>query len=234
MVRCEAEQPPPWGRLMDELASAFPEMYADRAVAVLRSDRVALPGEYARALVQVGIRCVELTFTDRAMLNGIAAIAEVPGAVVGAGTIPDAATARSAIDAGARFLVTPGLNPEVASVARERGVPFLEGAFTPSEVATALTHGAMAVKIFPASTAGPDHIRALLGPFAGAAFVPSGGVTPANAGDYLASGAVAVSASVATAAALSAGDVEAVRSGGAALLQAVTFWLKGTESGEDR
>ncbi|MFN2464235.1 MAG: bifunctional 4-hydroxy-2-oxoglutarate aldolase/2-dehydro-3-deoxy-phosphogluconate aldolase [Candidatus Dormibacteria bacterium] len=219
---------------MDGREDAFREMCADRAVAVLRSGGIALPADYARALVDVGIHCVELTFTDSAVLEGIAAAAEVPGVVVGAGTVPDAAAARSAIDAGARFLVTPGLNPGVANVARQRGVPFLEGAFTPTEVAAALDHGAAAVKIFPASTAGPGHIRALLGPFGGAALIPSGGIGPANAGEYLAAGATAVSASVATAAALKAGDVEAVRDGGAALAAAIRSWVEGGVGGGAR
>jgi len=100
--------------------------------------------------------------------------------------------ARQALDAGADFLITPHIAPAVIRYAKEQGVPILPGAMTPTEVYTAMELGADLVKIFPASSVGPSHIKALLGPYPGARLVPTGGVTPENAGEYLQAGAVAV------------------------------------------
>ncbi|MFI5954321.1 bifunctional 4-hydroxy-2-oxoglutarate aldolase/2-dehydro-3-deoxy-phosphogluconate aldolase [Cryptosporangium sp. NPDC051539] len=169
-------------------------MFADRVVCVVRApvlpDAVALCG----ALAAGGIRTVELTFTTPDVLRHLAVAASVPDVVVGVGTVLTESDARSAIDAGARFLVTPGVVPAVASVAREARVPFLMGALTPTEVYTASSLGAAAVKVFPASAFGPRYLRDLHGPYPSVRLVPSGGVTAENAAEYLAAGAAAVTA----------------------------------------
>jgi 2-dehydro-3-deoxyphosphogluconate aldolase / (4S)-4-hydroxy-2-oxoglutarate aldolase len=184
------------------------ELTEDRAVAVLRAASLQHTRDIVTALVSSGIRCVELTWTIEGALGYLAEAAAVPGAVVGMGTVLHPEQARAAIEAGASFLVTPGLRPQVAATATEHGIPFLMGAWTPTEVAAAGDLSPAAVKLFPAEIGGPAHLRALRGPFGELEFIPSGGVSPATAGDWLAAGAVALSAggSVAPAQALLAGD----------------------------
>ncbi len=95
--------------------------------------------------------------------------------------------------AGARFIVTPSVRPAVAQAARDRNIPFVLGAWTPSEVAHAIDLEASAVKIFPAEIGGPALLKALRGPFDRTDFIPSGGVTTENAGEWLMAGARAIS-----------------------------------------
>jgi 2-dehydro-3-deoxyphosphogluconate aldolase/(4S)-4-hydroxy-2-oxoglutarate aldolase len=168
---------------------------ADRVLAVVRAPRIPDPAALCDALAAGGIRTVEFTFTtpDLAGVLARAAAARRPGTHLGAGTVLTSAQAEAAIDAGAEFLVTPGLRPEVAKAAARAGIPVLMGALTPSEVLEAVDLGAAAVKIFPAATLGPRYIKDLRGPFPDARFVPSGGVGIANARAFLDHGAFAVS-----------------------------------------
>lgn len=185
----------------------------DRALAVIRSPRIDDPLALCRALSAGGIRTVEFTFTTPGVEHVIAeAAAGDHGALVGAGTVTDESAAATAIAAGARFLVTPGLHAGVAGVAREAGVPLLLGALSPSEVMRALELGADAVKIFPASLVGPAYLRDLRGPFPDVPFVPSGGLDATNAAAWTAAGALAVTAgsSVVSAADIGGGDWAAV------------------------
>lgn len=187
---------------------------ADRALCVVRAPRIDDPAALCRALVAGGIRTVEYTFTTPGVDEILAAsLAADTGAVVGAGTVTDTGKAEAAIAAGARFLVTPGLHEGVAGVASDAGVPVLMGALSPSEVMRALEWGVAAVKIFPAGTVGPRYLRDLHGPFPGVPFVPSGGLTAENAGEWIAAGALAATAgsSVVSAAAIAAGDWDAIR-----------------------
>jgi 2-dehydro-3-deoxyphosphogluconate aldolase/(4S)-4-hydroxy-2-oxoglutarate aldolase len=115
-----------------------------------------------------------------------------PETLLGAGTITTAAQADAAVAAGADFLVSPHLDPPLLDAMLATGRLSVPGVFTPSEVATALRHGAIVVKLFPASTAGLGHLRALLGPFPGLQVVPTGGITVATARAWLDAGAVAV------------------------------------------
>ncbi|WP_035855141.1 bifunctional 4-hydroxy-2-oxoglutarate aldolase/2-dehydro-3-deoxy-phosphogluconate aldolase [Cryptosporangium arvum] len=174
--------------------SALEQMFADRVVCVVRAPVVPSAEALCGALAAGGIRTVELTFTTPDVLDHLRAAAGVPGVTVGVGTVLTAADASGAIAAGARFLVTPGVLPEVAAVARDAGVPFLMGALTPTEVLGAAALGAAAVKIFPASAFGPRYLRDLHGPYPSLRLVPSGGVTADNAGEFLAAGAAAVTA----------------------------------------
>ncbi len=180
---------------------------ADRALTVVRADRIPDAAQLCRALAEGGIRTVELTFTTPDVLGHLAAAADVPGVLLGVGTVLTVDQARAAIDAGARFLVTPGLRPAVAEVAAAAGVPVLLGAFTPTEVATAVDLGAAAVKIFPAGRLGPQYLSDLRGPYPQVELLPSGGISAANAAAFLAAGASAVCAgtSVVPPAAVAAG-----------------------------
>lgn len=161
-------------------------------VAVVRAARVGDPAGLAAALASGGIRCVEFTFTTSAALDAIAAAADVSDAVVGAGTVVDAAQARAAVEAGARFVVSPACVEELGPVCAELGVPLFLGAITPTEILAATRAGAAAVKLFPAAVGGPSYLEHLRGPFPDVALIPSGGIDERNARDYLAAGALAV------------------------------------------
>jgi 2-dehydro-3-deoxyphosphogluconate aldolase / (4S)-4-hydroxy-2-oxoglutarate aldolase len=166
----------------------------DRALCVVRAARIPDPAGLAAALAGAGIRAVEFTFTTPDVLSVIEAAGASGAALIGAGTVLTAAQARDAISAGARFLVTPSLRPEVARAARAAGIPVIMGALTPTEVAQAVDLGATAVKIFPARLGGPAYLRDLRGPFPDLRLIPSGGVNTGNARAFLDAGAVAVSA----------------------------------------
>jgi 2-dehydro-3-deoxyphosphogluconate aldolase/(4S)-4-hydroxy-2-oxoglutarate aldolase len=176
------------------MTDALGTIAADRILAVVRAPRIPDPAELCAALASGGIRAVEFTYTTPGLpeILKAAVAAQQPGQHVGAGTVVTAEQAQAAIDAGAEFLVTPALRPDVAAVAARHGVPVFLGALTPTEVLQAMDLGAAAVKIFPASAVGPRYLKDLRGPFPDAKLVPSGGVSSANARDFLDQGAFAV------------------------------------------
>jgi 2-dehydro-3-deoxyphosphogluconate aldolase/(4S)-4-hydroxy-2-oxoglutarate aldolase len=159
--------------------------------------RAANAEEAFRAVEAVdagGIPIVEITMTvpdaPSVLRQVVRANSEF---LVGAGTVLTAQQAEICIDAGAQFLVSPGLAPEVIHTAAKHGVLAIPGAFTPSEVMAALQLGADTIKIFPCgSGGGPSHIKSLRGPFPHCRFIPTGGVSLKNAEDYLAAGAFAL------------------------------------------
>lgn len=171
---------------------------ADRVLSVVRAPALDDARDLCAALVAGGIHVIELTFTTPDLPRHLERAASGDtGAVVGAGTVQTAAQARTAVDAGAAFLVTPGQGPEAAAIvaaAHDAGIPIVLGSFTPSEVMTALALGADAVKIFPAHHLGPKYLKDLNGPFPGVPLVPSGGINTINARAFLDAGALAVSA----------------------------------------
>lgn len=169
-------------------------MARDHVLCIVRANQVADAAGLTRTLAEAGIRAVEFTFTIPGVLDLIEAAAEVPGGVIGAGTVLTAGHARDAVAAGARFLVTPDIRPEVAEVAASLGVPLVMGALTPTELSRAFGLGAAAVKVFPARLGGPAYLRDLLGPFPGSRLISTGGVTTANARAFLEAGALAVGA----------------------------------------
>jgi 2-dehydro-3-deoxyphosphogluconate aldolase / (4S)-4-hydroxy-2-oxoglutarate aldolase len=173
--------------------TAMSTITEDRALTVVRAPEIPDPATLANTLARAGIRAVEFTFTTPGVLDHLRA-ASGSEAVLGMGTVLTADQARAAIDAGAEFLVTPGVRADVATVAAGSAVPLIMGAFTPTEVLAALDLGAAAVKIFPAGALGPGYFKDLRGPFPDVALIPSGGVNAGNAADFLARGAVAVSA----------------------------------------
>jgi 2-dehydro-3-deoxyphosphogluconate aldolase/(4S)-4-hydroxy-2-oxoglutarate aldolase len=177
-------------------------------VIVLERTQDAVP--LARALVEGGVRLLEVTLRTPAALPGIAAIArEVPAALVGAGTVLSAADARAVHDAGARFAVSPGYTPALGAACRELGLPLLPGVATASEVMQARADGHTLLKFFPALAAGGlPMLQALAGPFPDVAFCPTGGVTAANAAQFLALSNVALVGGswLAPAEAVAAGD----------------------------
>jgi 2-dehydro-3-deoxyphosphogluconate aldolase/(4S)-4-hydroxy-2-oxoglutarate aldolase len=163
------------------------------------------------ALAESGVTLIEVSLTTAGAAGVIAAArAELgPGAALGAGTVLTPADASRAAEAGASYLVTPAVVPDLPSA----GLPVLMGAFTPSEALAAMRQGAAAVKLFPASLGGPAYVRALRDPFPALRVVPVGGVTLAQAPEYLAAGAVAVGVgSPLVGDAASGGDLAALRS----------------------
>jgi 2-dehydro-3-deoxyphosphogluconate aldolase/(4S)-4-hydroxy-2-oxoglutarate aldolase len=141
----------------------------------------------ARALVAGGIRMLEVTLRTPQALACMEAIAkEVPGAVVGAGTVRSAADAAAAAKAGARFAVSPGYTKTVGQACRDHGLPLLPGVATGREIMMAQEDGYTELKFFPAMQAGgPAMLKAWGGPFFDVKFCPTGGVTPGNAAEFL-------------------------------------------------
>ena len=142
----------------------------------------------ARALVEGGVRVLELTLRTPVALRAIEAIAnEVEGALIGVGTITRAQDFEAARKAGALFGVSPGLTPELVAASRDGGLPLLPGVMTPSEVIAARAAGFTELKLFPAQQAGGvGMLKALAGPFPELKFCPTGGITPASAPEFLA------------------------------------------------
>jgi 2-dehydro-3-deoxyphosphogluconate aldolase/(4S)-4-hydroxy-2-oxoglutarate aldolase len=149
----------------------------------------------ADALAEGGVRAFEVTMDSRDAIGAVTALARVYSdgpLVLGAGTVLDIQSAAAAIDAGARFLVTPHVDLELIDWAVEREIPIFSGAFTPTEILAAWRAGASAVKLFPASAVGPKFVRELRGPFADVPLIPTGGVSRENAGAFIAAGALGV------------------------------------------
>lgn len=145
------------------------------------------------ALVDGGLPVVEVSMTTPNALRAVGRLAEIDdGRLVGAGTVLDGATARLAIDAGARFLVSPTVSADVISCGNRYGAPVLAGAQTPTEALRALELGAALVKLFPADTFGPRYLSALRAALPQIGFVPTGGVDTENIEQWFAAGAVAV------------------------------------------
>ncbi|GLF93947.1 bifunctional 4-hydroxy-2-oxoglutarate aldolase/2-dehydro-3-deoxy-phosphogluconate aldolase [Streptomyces yaizuensis] len=142
----------------------------------------------ARALVAGGLTAIEVTLRTPAALDAIRAIAaEVPEAVIGAGTIVTPGDVTAAVDAGARFLVSPGWTDRLLDAMEGSGVPFLPGVSTTSEVVALLERGVTEMKFFPAEAAGGTaYLKSLAGPLPQARFCPTGGVSLASAPSYLA------------------------------------------------
>src|SRR2546430_5983837 len=154
-------------------------------IAVVRVSEAVRLGPAARALAAGGVGAVEVTLTTPGAIDTIADLASdksLAGCVIGAGTVLDESAARYVIDAGARFVVSPALNPGVIRLCRDREIPCRPGAFTPTELLEAWRAGAPVVKLFPASAVGPGYIRDVLAPLPFLRLVPPGGGTPPNAG----------------------------------------------------
>ncbi len=155
-------------------------------VIVIDDLSVAVP--LARALVEGGVRVLEVTLRTQVALRCMEAIAKaVPEAIVGAGTIRNAADARAAKDVGCRFGVSPGYTQAVGQACRDLGLPLLPGVATAGEVMQANADGYLLLKFFPASAAGGiPMLKALAGPFPDVVFCPTGGISAETAPQYLA------------------------------------------------
>src|ERR1700694_5669432 len=171
------------------------EIHAGRVIAIGRRLALSAIVPIAEALVAGGVRAFEVTLDSP---DAIAAIQELASRyaggslLVGAGTVLDVASATAAVQAGARFLVSPHLDVELVGWAVAQGIPVFPGAFTASEILAAWRAGATAVKLFPASAVGPAYVREMSGPLATIPLMPTGGVTAENAAAFIAAGAIGV------------------------------------------
>jgi len=149
----------------------------------------ALP--IAEALVAGGLPALEVTLRTPCAIDAIRVMKQVPGAVVGAGTVLNPGDLARALDAGAQFIVSPGLTPELGQAAVDSGVPFLPGSANASDIMLALDLGLSRLKFFPAvASGGTAALKAIAGPFGQVRFCPTGGITQATAPEWLALDAV--------------------------------------------
>lgn len=187
-------------------------------IAILRGvpEDALLP--LAHTLLEADITLIEVALSVPGAAEQLRRLAVDLGdhALVGAGTVTSTQRAEAAAGAGARFLVTPHVVPEVNAFGREHGLPVVGGALTPTEIAAAREQGNAYVKIFPAAALGPDYLSALAGPYPDARLVAVGGVDADNAASFIAAGAVGVGVGSALTRAANQGGV-----GGASAAQAL-------------
>jgi 2-dehydro-3-deoxyphosphogluconate aldolase / (4S)-4-hydroxy-2-oxoglutarate aldolase len=163
-------------------------------VAIIRAPSGEQLAGVAEALLKGGIDVIEVTFTVPGVLDIIKEVRQKLGdrILLGAGTVLDTESARAAILAGAEFIVTPTVNVDVIKMCNRYDKVVMPGGFTPTEVLTAWQAGADIVKVFPADSVGPAHLKALKGPFPQIRLLPTGGVNLRTLGDFVAAGAEAV------------------------------------------
>lgn len=174
--------------------SAIQKILAEKIIAVVRLDDYNRAVDVARALAAGGVTVLEFTLTGQGAFEAVTATRKVLGdaVCVGVGTVLRAEDAEAAIDAGAEFTVTPALRRQVIEACIKRQTLVLCGGFSPTELLEAYESGSELVKFFPAQLGGPRFIKDVLAPMPFLKLVPTGGVSPENARDYLNAGAVAV------------------------------------------
>ena len=191
---------------------------------ILRGGDVSIVDDLVVTLVRAGLETLEITLNTREAPAMIRRAREVAGdaLMIGAGTVLDRSGVAAALDAGAGFIVSPVLVPEVVAECRNRGIPAFPGALTPQEIFAAARAGAAMVKVFPASVFGPSYFREVHGPFEEVDLLACGGVRASNCGEYFEAGAAAVAfgGSVFSLARFAARDYEAIGRDVAALVSA--------------
>lgn len=168
------------------------EISAAGVVPVVKLDNAASAVKLAKVLRKGGLNCAEITFRTDAAEETIKQIAEkYPDMLIAAGTVLTAEQADKAMAAGAKFIVSPGLNPDVVRHCKNKGYPIIPGVCTPGEVEKALLLGLKYLKFFPAEAAGGvKMIKAMAAPYTMVRFMPTGGINTANLADYLSCKAV--------------------------------------------
>lgn len=183
-------------------------------VAVVRGDDADEAVKTVDAVIAGGVAGIELTFTvphaDKALDELSEKYGDREDVLIGAGTVLDPATARLAIIAGAKFIVSPSFNADVAKICNLYSIPYTPGCFTPTEIQTALEAGVDLVKVFPGSVAGPAMVKALHGPFPQLAIMPTGGVSLDNLETWFDAGVTLVGAGSNLTAAAKTGDYAGV------------------------
>ncbi|MBL9081811.1 MAG: bifunctional 4-hydroxy-2-oxoglutarate aldolase/2-dehydro-3-deoxy-phosphogluconate aldolase [Planctomycetales bacterium] len=163
-------------------------------VGIIRAPDGSQLVDVAKALAAGGVDCLEVTFTVPKAHKVLEQVADALGdkVLLGAGTVLDTETCRTAILAGAEFIVSPGTNVDVIAMCRRYSKLVMPGALTPTEVITAWQAGADFVKVFPCDVLGPQHLKALRGPLPQVKMIPTGGVTLETAADFIKAGASAL------------------------------------------
>ncbi|MDB9445362.1 bifunctional 4-hydroxy-2-oxoglutarate aldolase/2-dehydro-3-deoxy-phosphogluconate aldolase [Anabaena sp. CS-542/02] len=165
-----------------------------RAIAVIRASDMQLAGKMAMAVASGGMQLIEITWNSHRPGELISQLrAELPNCVIGTGTLFNVQQLQEAIACGAQFLFTPHVDVAMIQAALAKDVPIIPGALTPTEIVTAWTQGASCVKVFPVqAVGGVNYIKSLQGPLGHIPLIPTGGVTPDNAEDFIQAGAIAV------------------------------------------
>lgn len=164
-------------------------------VAVIRGKNVEEAIEYSRACIEGGVNILEITFTVPNAVDVLKRLnEELDDVLLGAGTVLDSTTARLAIMNGAKFIVSPSFDEEVAKLCNLYQVPYMPGCMTPTEMTNALKFGVDVIKVFPGSAFGPDYIKAVHGPLPYVNLMPTGGVDVDNVAEWIQKGAYAVGA----------------------------------------
>ena len=171
--------------------SIIAQITETKVVAVIRGNDSEEAIQLSKAAVEGGIQAIELTYTTPQIAKVFEALSETD-ALIGAGTVLDAETARHAILAGAKFVVSPQFNEEVARLCNRYGVPYFPGCMTIREITKALELGCDVLKLFPANNFDPSFIKSVKGPLPHVNIMPTGGINQSNMNDWIAAGAVAV------------------------------------------
>ena len=168
---------------MNEIVKQFEDM---RVIPVVAIENAADAMPLADALIEGGLPCAEITFRTAAAADAIRSVAKREDILVGAGTVLKVEQVKTAVDAGARFIVAPGFNPKVVAYCVENGITVTPGVCTPSDIEAALDFGVELLKFFPAEAfGGLKTLKAMSGPYTSVKFVPTGGISPDNLYDYL-------------------------------------------------
>ena len=194
-------------------------------LAVLRAPDPQGARRAVDALVEVGVVGIEVTYSTPDAASAISGIAKDYGeeVLLGAGTVTTPEQAAEAAEAGATFLVSPGIDDEVVAAMLSTGKTVMAGALTPTEVMRATRLGVDVVKLFPGSSGGPSYLKALRGPFPDVPLMPTGGVSVENVGEWLAAGAIAVGAGsdLASASDIRSGNFDAIKEKGRRFVAAI-------------
>jgi 2-dehydro-3-deoxyphosphogluconate aldolase/(4S)-4-hydroxy-2-oxoglutarate aldolase len=169
-------------------------LLASGVVAVIRMKDPERLSKVVIAIREGGVKCIEITMTVPGAVEVIAALVKTapPDVIVGAGTVTDRGTANDVVSAGAKFVVSPVFRLDVVTVTKAAGAVAIPGCYTPTEILTAWEAGADIVKVFPATSLGPNYFKDVAGPFPHIRLMPTGGVTVDNVGEWVKAGAVAV------------------------------------------
>lgn len=193
-------------------------------VAVVRAENEEQAINISKACIEGGIPAIEVTFTVPGAADVIKALDQKFGddeLIVGAGTVLDSETARIAILAGAKYIVSPGFDLESAKLCNRYQVPYMPGCLTITEMLTAMEAGADVVKLFPGSAFGPSYVKAVKGPLPQVNIMPTGGVSLDNVATWIKNGVVAVGVGGDLTAPAKNGDYEGVKQNAIAFVEAV-------------
>jgi 2-dehydro-3-deoxyphosphogluconate aldolase/(4S)-4-hydroxy-2-oxoglutarate aldolase len=182
-------------------------------VAVVRAENSDQAARITEACAEGGVAAVEITFTVPGAAKVISELSTRythEQILIGAGTVLDAETARTAILSSAEFVVSPGLNPETARLCHRYQIPYIPGANTVKEVIEAMECGADIVKVFPGESLGPAFVKAVLGPLPQASLMPTGGVSLENVAEWIQAGCVAVGVGSTLTAGARKGDYQSI------------------------